>query len=232
MPLDVESERGHIIFGHNHIDVDVTAEDNLSTANKVMNNTKQVLTHLDEDADRYIQDRLGRDFNTSYEHCQKDKTSGNFKQVSDQADLISFSSLKNLDEQQHSSLYNKGCDDNTRHQLDEPVIPAKHNGDQADLISFSSLKNLDEAKITQNAIDRYAQDSHSCDYDTLYEIQRQQADLTKMCTTSTTTKSYLSHQAYQDLSRASTKPKKANVIADPAAQFYNNFFGWIQWGCV
>ena len=205
----------------------------VSTANNLKNDTNytdSVLNNLDDDFDRSIQDRYGCDYDASRQHH---KPTGNFKHDADQADFVSFSSLKNLGQdvilkkspEQHN-LYLRGCDyDASQHQLPMPNTKrVKHNTDQADLISFSSLKNLDEAKITKSSIDRYLQDSHSCDYDTMYEIQRQPADLTKMCTTSTTVKVSPAFKSYRDIYEAPIKPK-ANVIADPASQFYNNFFG-------
>ena len=197
-----------------------------STANSFMIDIEQggsILDDLEEGIDQCIQDNTNPDGDAPSQ-LYNSKPAKKIKQDSDQADFVSFSSLKNLSKSSERHHQFNGWGYHATHLSQEPMKSVKHDGSQSDLISFSSLKNLDAAKITKSSIDRYPQDSHSCDYDTLYEIQRQPADLTKFCTTSTSRNTSLTYKAYRDLLEAPVKPK-ANIVVDAASLFYNNFFG-------
>ena len=101
----------------------------------------------------------------------------------------------------------------------------KSGVNEPDYISFTALKNLDEEKIKQ-ASKNMPIDSIFCDYDTLCQLQRKPADLTKMCTTNTQMKVSTKYKTMQDvLDIPVTSGPKSKVVVDTASQFYNNFFG-------
>jgi hypothetical protein len=160
--------------------------------------------------------------------------------VSNDDDANSY--LKGMIEREHISyLHNKDLYETHRNSL-PAAVPRKETKDataadadvdasstksdseqEADLTSFRALKNLDEDKIYRNSLRRH-HDSFRCDHDTLWQLQMKPVDLTTMCTTSKSTKvlptTARTVQEWFDIPK-----EKPNVVVDPAAQFYNNFFG-------